>query len=214
MAVAVIGAQGQIKGHAEPNIKLVCPESVVLAGNSFEVSVTTDPKLTGKQIAAVSYGWRISSGVIAKGAGTDTVTIEPDEATGTITATVEIDNIWFQTLVKSCSVDVQALPQPRLYDEFKFFNQGYVNMVLDGFMVDLENNPSSQGHVLIYPETDRHYRQIERIITTWAKTRRFDRSRLTLVKAEKNRNSFIQMWSVPPGAANPAQGLKSPPEKS
>ncbi|MBC7900894.1 MAG: hypothetical protein H7070_12675 [Saprospiraceae bacterium] len=210
LAATASTISAQIKGHTEPGIKLACPESVVVAGNSFKVAVTAEPKFTEKQTAAVTYNWTVSWGTIAKGAGTDTITIEPGEGTGTITATVEIENIWFKTITKSCTAYIQALPVPRLYDEFRFYNQGYVKMVFDGFMVDLDNNPASQGYVVIYPETDRHYRQIVRIIRAWAGTRRFDISRITLIRAEKNPKSVIQMWMIPAGAENPEFGLRNP----
>lgn len=209
LAAMCISVPAQIKGHTEPDIKLACPESVVLAGDSFEVAVTAEPKLTEKQAAAVSYGWTVSWGTIAKGAGTNTITIEPGEGTGNITATVEIENIWFQTITKTCTAHIQALPEPRLYDESEFMFQGYVKRVLDGFFGDLSNNPAAQGYVVIYPETERHYRQIERIIRAWAKTRAFDISRLTLIRAKKNPKSIIQMWMIPPGAEKPELRLRN-----
>lgn len=196
-------AFGQIKGHTEPDVKLVCPEIAVLEGHSFRVTAVADPKLSEKQAAAVTHKWTVSWGTIAKGSGTDAITIEPAEGTGNITATVEIDNIWFQTITKSCTTEIQALPEPRLYDESEFMFQGYVKRVLDGFFADLSSNPASQGYIVIYPETERHYRQIERIIRNWVGTRRFDSSRVTFAKAKKNKKSIIQMWVVPPGAAHP-----------
>ncbi len=209
LAAMSISVPAQIRGHSEPEINLVCPEIAVPTGNSFQVKAVADPRLSEKQDASVTYKWTVSWGTIAKGFGTDTITIEPGDGDGQITATVEIDNIWFQTITKSCTTDIQAFPKPRLYDESEFIYQGYVKRVLDGLFDDLSSNPASQGHVVIYPESERHYRQIDRIIRNWMGTRRFDSSRLTLVKAEKKRKSVVQMWIVPPGAANPELRLRS-----
>lgn len=95
------------------------------------------------------------------------------------------------------------IPQPRRMEEFKFSTQGYAKMMLDGFFVELSNNPANQGHIIIYPKTERQQRTIEKIITSQIKFRSYDPSRITLVRGPKHADGVIQFWSVPPGADAP-----------
>jgi hypothetical protein len=111
--------------------------------------------------------------------------------------------ILFSTVVLSAQERRWGEPQPRKVEEFKFSTQGHVKMLLDSFFTDLANNPSDQGHIIIYPKSESQRRGIEKVITGQIKTRNFDRMRVTLVRGPINTDGIIQFWSVSPGADDP-----------
>ncbi len=106
-------------------------------------------------------------------------------------------------------IEAPLPPLARLFDESKFSTQGYLKMLMDGFFVELMNNANAQGYLMIYPESHRRHRQIERIVREWMRVRRYDNSRLTLFSAPNSSPSIIQMWVVPAGAENPKPNLKN-----
>jgi len=105
------------------------------------------------------------------------------------------------TLVLSAQDGRWGPPPARKVEEFKFSTQGHVKMLLDGFFKELSNNPADQGHVIIYPKTERQRRVIEKIVKTHIEWRKFDATRVTIGNGPINADDLIQFWLVPPGAA-------------
>ena len=97
----------------------------------------------------------------------------------------------------------QETPKAVLVDEFGFLQCGDLLARLDAFMVELQNNPSDRGYVLI-SEAKRYPKAFQRIVETSIFTRRFDRERISIVLVGKEMGSEGQFWRVPLGADAPA----------
>lgn len=100
------------------------------------------------------------------------------------------------------STSGQETPKAVLVDEFGFLQCGDLLARLDAFMVELQNNPSDRGYVLI-SEAKRYPKAFQRIVETSIFTRRFDRERISIVLVGKEMGSEGQFWRVPLGADAP-----------
>ncbi|HEX9961724.1 MAG TPA: hypothetical protein VGB00_12365 [Pyrinomonadaceae bacterium] len=78
----------------------------------------------------------------------------------------------------------------------------------DNFLYELlKNDPKSQGYVIIYPEKNslKTGLRLERIISGNIYVRRFNKSRITIIRSKKqDASSMAEFWKVPFGAAKPS----------
>ncbi|MBX7174196.1 MAG: hypothetical protein K1X72_24700 [Pyrinomonadaceae bacterium] len=189
-----------------PNLKVTCSETPLRAGEKTVFTANLKPTS-----ASATYNWTVSAGTITKGQGTPTIEIETlANQEGSLTATVEIGNVYFEIITDSCTVDIIPLPKAKLSAEFPYSTQGYIKMMLDStIFLELQNDPTAQGHIFIFPKTPREKALIEKIIRNQIKVRGFDATRITFAEGEKNSRSVLQFWIVPAGAEVSIPKLKS-----
>jgi hypothetical protein len=114
--------------------------------------------------------------------------------------------ILFLILVVLSSVAVaqtEETPKAVKFDEFENATNGYVKMKMDYFYTELSNNPSSQGYIINYG-TDREIAIRERQIRTSIQWRKYDATRITIVRGGFRDGVKSEFWIIPPGAENPA----------
>jgi len=192
-------------GDSCPTVELVAPEGVVQPGESFTVTA----KAPGPNNTA--YNWTVSAGTIESGQGTSSVTIKTDTEMGGsgVTVTLELRDpnsfIACQTMFAE-TVAVAAIPKPVLSDEFPTTVQCEDgNARLDAFFAELSNNPDNQGYIIIYasPARARAAHNREQLARNYMRFRKFDPSRITVVRGPYRKNAITQFWRVPPGSAAP-----------
>ena len=93
-------------------------------------------------------------------------------------------------------------PKPRKFDEFGIATNGKVKMRIDAFMVELGNNPDSQGYILNYG-MDRDMEIREKQIRNAIAFRSYDELRITFVRGGGCKSLKTEFWLVPAGAENP-----------
>ena len=158
---------------------------------------------------AVTYNWTVTGGTIESGQGTPSITVRTsrEDAGNTITATVQLGGLDPNcncTTSASENGPVDRNPEAILVDEFGKLANDDVRARLDAFFVELQNNPSNQGYIINYG-TDRDIAARERLITNHIAFRRFDRTRITLVRGgDLGTGINTKLYRVPPGAENPA----------
>jgi len=83
------------------------------------------------------------------------------------------------------------------------------------FMVELSNRPRYQGYIITYG-TNHEIARRERLITNEVAYRKYDRSRVTLVRGGFKSVPATELWVIPPGADNPVPsgGDEDPPQSS
>lgn len=96
-------------------------------------------------------------------------------------------------------------PKPELIDEFSNINCEFLLAKLDYFFTALQNNPTATGYIIIAEkkENNRQSFRFRGMIRGYTRFRRFDSSRLTLIRSEESKNLKVQFWSVPAGADLP-----------
>jgi len=93
-------------------------------------------------------------------------------------------------------------PKAVKYSEFETATNGYVKMIMDGFYVELSNNPSAQGYIINYG-TDKEIAVREKQFRNAIYFRKFDATRITLVRGGFRKKIKSELWVVPSGAENP-----------
>ena len=83
------------------------------------------------------------------------------------------------------------------------------------FMRELSNQPNNQGYIINYG-SDHEVGRRERFITNEVAFRKYDRSRITLVRGGFKSKPATELWLIPPGADNPqiSGGGEEPPSVS
>ncbi len=165
----------------------------------------------------LNYRWRVSPGVrITSGEGTSAITVD-STGIGGQTIRAELD-VWDDVYDAKCRqkidvptvVDKQKIPEPRKFDEFASLAFDDDKARLDTFVIELQNNPDSQGYIILYQGTDRtsmRQRNVEnlrqRTLDYLVKTRGLDPRRIWIVDGGKRAATMYEMWIVPPGAQPP-----------
>ena len=155
-----------------------------------------------------TYNWTVSGGTIESGQGTPSIVVRTSAADqgSTITATVNLGgldpNCNCQTSYSE-SGPVAPKPTAPLIDEFGRLPNDDIRGRLDNFFTELSNNPNNQGYIINYG-TDAEITARERLITNHINFRKFDRSRITLVRGgDRGNGPETKLYRVPPGADNP-----------
>ena len=179
------------------------------------VTFTADVAYAGQ--SALNYTWTVSppAARITGGAGTPTITVD---TTGLgrrrVTAILVVDDgsgdrNCRQTAQASTSVLAPTPPPvtPTRFDEFPSTTFDDDKARLDNLAIELQNNPTARGHVIVYagrgtrPGTaDRLGARARNYLTS---TRGIDAGRLTIVNGGYRERNTYEIWLVPPGAEPP-----------
>jgi len=155
-----------------------------------------------------TYNWSVSQGTITSGQGTPSITVatNKDMAGGSVTATVNLggtspgcgcpDNA-------SATGDVAPLPTARLVDEFGPQKDDEVKARVDNFYIQLNNDPSAKGYVVIAGTPAQITKQKAQIMKA-VNFRKYDPSRITFVEAPAmGADVHTKFYLVPAGAIPP-----------
>ncbi|HSU26452.1 MAG TPA: hypothetical protein VLI65_10745, partial [Pyrinomonadaceae bacterium] len=160
--------------------------------------------------STVTYNWSVSEGTIESGQGTPSITVRaPSNATGgNVVATVTLGG--FDTGCDCARPVSETAPyaqvaQPVLVNEFSKMSNDDIRAQLDNFFAELANNPNNQGYIINYG-TDKEITARERLITNHIAFRKFDRTRITLIRGGTSPDGIVhtKLYRIPPGAENPA----------
>ncbi|MBA2379998.1 MAG: hypothetical protein H0V76_10550 [Blastocatellia bacterium] len=185
-----------------PSISVTGPAGITAPGETMNFTAN----VVGG--GAVTYNWSVNRGTIESGQGTPSITVRTSsaDAASNVTATVNIgglDPACDCPATASDSGPVDDVPQPILVDEFGALQNDDIRARLDQFFIELQNNPTNQGYVINYG-TNAQITARERLITNHITLRRFDRSRITLVRGgDAGIGVNTRLYRVPPGADNP-----------
>ena len=113
-------------------------------------------------------------------------------------------------VVMSSVVFAQTEDKPKAikFGEFETATGGYVKMIMDSFYIELANNLAAQGYIFNYG-TDKEIAAREKQIVNAIRFRKFDSSRVTIVKAGFWKTVKTEIWIVPAGAENPQPTSKA-----
>jgi len=214
-----------------PN-KLPCPYPVNVSASTTVaegemITFSSDVKYTGS--SALNYTWTVSpaSAKIISGAGTQTIDVDTTGLGGQkVSAILVVDDGSGES---SCRVTAQAstdvtrtIIKTKCYDCFPFIAFDDTKARLDNFAIELQNNPSAQGYMIVYSGTGSRAGQAERLIERakdyLMKERTLDVSRLTVINGGYRDTDYFELWVVPQGAEPPTptptaqSGSTQPPE--
>jgi hypothetical protein len=188
-----------------PTLTVTGPAGITKPGDvmTFTANVVGGP--------AVTYNWTVNRGTIESGQGTPSIRVRTSMAdagqnvTATVTLGITDPDCDCGVLQASDLGPVDTIPTAPLIDEFGALRADDVRARLDAFFIELQNNPGHQGYIINYG-TDREIAARERLINNHITFRRFDRSRITLVRGgagQPGETIYTKLYRVPPGADNP-----------
>ncbi len=192
----------------EPVVECNCPTVTVTGPSGLTNPGETMTFTANGGNPETTYNWSVSAGTIESGQGTPSITVSttPDMAGSNVTATVNLAGA-----AEGCNCQKDASEtagiQPKLIpvqtDEFGTLANDEVRARLDSFFVELQNNPNDQGYIINYG-SDRETNRRETLIRNHIKFRKFDASRVVIVKGGDTGSGLnTKLFRVPPGADNP-----------
>lgn len=99
----------------------------------------------------------------------------------------------------------ESVSQSKLVDEFGALNCEDILGRMDNFMINLNDSPGSVGYVIIHPKKGATKEGFTR--ESWIKGsihfRKFDKTRLLILRGEEEDAFRAQYWLVPAGATKP-----------
>jgi hypothetical protein len=97
----------------------------------------------------------------------------------------------------------------RLFDSFGNIPRSDLMARLDGFAIELQNNPDSKGYIVVYPVTNKFpgatLRRASSSLGYMVHTRGLDASRISVVDGGLRNEVTYELWLVPPGADLPVK---------
>jgi len=188
-----------------PAIEITCPTNVAI-----DQPLTFTSRYSGGVPANVKpvYNWTVSAGTIIEGQGTDTIKVDTKGLAGqAVRASLSMDGYNLECAA-DCGVTI-PLPKmvSRKFDEFPDISRNDEKARLDNFGIELQNDPTSIGYVIVYPgraskraEVQDHFGSV---VDYLVNSRGMDASRIKTIEGPKRDHLFVELWVTPRGATPP-----------
>ncbi len=167
----------------------------------------------------VNFVWTVTPGnlAITNGQGTPSITVDTRGFGGqTINADLDVnDGVYDAKCRQKISVPtiVETIPPPngpRKFDEFESQAFDDDKARLDAFAIELQNNPDSQGYIIMYQGTGRASMRTKKVdvlskrtLDYLVKARGIDPRRIQIVNWGTRLKTTYELWIIPPGAQPP-----------
>jgi hypothetical protein len=188
-----------------PTVTVTCPDTVEgTQPITFTANVTGgDPNV------AATYNWSVSSGTIASGQGTPTITVTGATGGTPVTATVNVGGYPPEcNTTASCTTTPTIKPIARLFDQYGNIAFNDEKARLDNFAIQLQNEPGAQGYIIAYGgrrgRAGEAQARADRAKDYLVNTRGVDPGRIVTVDGGFREDLTVELWIVPSGADNPA----------
>src|SRR3954454_6810849 len=188
-----------------PAIEISCPTNV-----ATDQPLTFTSKYSGGVPANVApvYNWSLSAGTIIEGQGTDTIKVDTKGLGGqTVRASLSMGGYNLECAA-DCAVTI-PLPKmvSRKFDEFPDIAHNDEKARLDNFGIELQNDPTSTGYVIVYPGRTSKRAEVQdhfgRVIDYLVNSRGMDASRIKTIEGPKRDQLHVELWLTPQGATAP-----------
>lgn len=186
-----------------PNVAIYCPDTV-----SLGAPVTFTADLSGGTAGVTpTYRWTVSTGEIATGQGTNSITVNTTGLGGrAITATVEVLG-YNLTCKATCTAQVPELPPVKKFDAYRDITYNNEKARLDDFVIWLQNAPGAKGYIVVYNGTrskqGRARMRANRARDYIVNERGIETSRIVILEGAPRDQLTIELHGVPPGAPIP-----------
>ncbi len=187
----------------------VCPDLNVYGnvpyGETETVNFSVSP-YNFEKINDYSLMWKVSAGEIVGGQGTEKITVKlKDSGLKRITAFVEVGGLPYPCR-KISSATAEFRGKLNLIDSFGPIATGEMRARLDSFGVDLQNNPTAKGFIIVYGNRSGANRDAERrimVINNHFRFRNFDVSRIKVMRGGFREHLSSELWLSFDDAAQP-----------
>ncbi len=188
-----------------PSLSVSGPSSLTKAGESMNFNANVSG---GTGDCSTTYNWTVSNGTITSGQGTPSITVATtsDMQGQSVIASVDAGGSCFCTdcpRTGNATGQIEEKPpikEARKIDEYPKAENDDVKAKIDNLYIELNNDPSATGYVVLYGNAKQiaaQRKQIEGAISF----RQYDRSRVVIVTGAGPMQT--QLWVVPAGATPP-----------
>jgi hypothetical protein len=189
-----------------PTVSIICPES----GEPGRPVTFRSTLSGGLGNLTPMYTWSISDGRITEGQGSSTITVDTAGLGGqTLTATLSIGGYSLDCSA-NCSVQFPAPLACRSFDEFPALTRNDEKARLDNFAIELQNDPSANGYVIVSPGEHGQAGQVQsystRIVDYLVNHRNLNAGRIITVVGRPRNELMIHLWICPKGSAPEVTG--------
>lgn len=189
-----------------PSITVSCPDTV-----DIDKPITFSANVAGGSAGVAKvYQWTVSAGTITSGEGTSSITVDTRGLAGqTVKATLTLPGYDGLNCSASCPVQIpNELPVCRKFDEFRSIQFNDEKARLDHYAIELQNDPTSIGYLVIYPgqraRAGEVQRQTNRVLDYMVNTRGIDKRRIIPIIGSAKDELFLELWVCPQGAKPPS----------
>ena len=188
-----------------PSVEIACPTNI-----SPEAPVTLSARVAGgNPIIAPIYNWTVTGGTIIEGQGTSLIKVDTQGLAGqTIQATLTMGGHTLDCSA-TCTLSI-PIPgaKPRKFDEFPDISRNDEKARLDNYAVELQNDPTATGYVLVYPararKTTDAQKHSSRVIDYLVNSRGIDARRIVTMVGGSREQLKVELWIAPQGAKPPS----------
>ena len=186
-----------------PNVSVSCPE----AGTENAPVTFTAEVNGGTPGMTPTYNWTVSAGSILRGQGTPQITVDTTGLAGqTVRATLDVGGFGMPCPA-SCAVVIPIVNKPHKFDEYYDIARNDEKARLDNYAIQLQQEPGSQGYVIVYPSRKAGATQAQaraqRIVDYLVNTRGIDSHRVVVTMGPAREEWLFELWVVPEGAPPP-----------
>ncbi|HKG58436.1 MAG TPA: hypothetical protein VKB05_01565 [Pyrinomonadaceae bacterium] len=188
-----------------PAIEISCPTYVAI-----DQPLTFTSRYSGGVPANITpaYNWTVSAGTIIEGQGTDTIKVDTRGLGGqTVRASLSLGGYTLECAA-DCAVSI-PLPkrESRMFDDYLNIARNDEKARLDNFGIELQNDPTATGYVIVYPGRSSKRAEIQdhfgRVIEYLVHSRGIDQSRIKTIEGPKRDQLHVELWITPQGATPP-----------
>lgn len=189
-----------------PTVEISCPTNI-----GFDQPLTFSARVSGgNPPVSPVYNWTVSAGTIVEGQGTSSIRVDTSGLAGqTVKATLSMGGYTIECS-SSCSASV-PIPsaKPRKFDEFPEISRNDEKARLDNYAVELQNDPTATGYVIIYPgragKSANAQKHSAQIVDYLVNSRGIDSHRIVTLVGGSREATMIQLWTCPQGTTPPRQ---------
>ena len=154
-----------------------------------------------------TYNWKISAGSITSGQGTSSITVDTTGLAGQpITATLEMGG-YNLSCTATCTTQIPVRVENRKFDEYGNINRDDEKARLDNFAIQLQQEPDSQGYIIIYAGRRTRpgdaQKRASRARDYLVAMRGIDAKRIVTLDGGTREDLTVELWIVPTGAPAP-----------
>lgn len=193
-----------------PPPPVLCPSITISGPDTISVGapVTFTANLSGGTpgISPV-YNWTVTAGTIINGQGTSSISVDSTGLSGqSINASLSVEGFNLPCAA-AYTVQIPRKITSTLVDFYPPLPRDDEKARLDNFAIQLQNDPSAKGYVIVYggPRVNAAEKQkrIKRATEYLTLTRGLDAARLVTVDGGSRDQTTTELWIVPLGADPP-----------
>lgn len=186
-----------------PTVGITCPDQIK-AGQP----ITFRSSLSGGSgnVPAI-FNWTISAGRITSGQGTSAITVDTSGLAGqSVRASLSMGG-YESECAASCTIEFPVPLISRRFDEYPDIARNDEKARLDNFAIELQNDPTATGYILIYPERRGRSTAVQarsKGITDYlVNSRGIDARRIVTLVGPPRDQLVVELWLAPQGAGAP-----------